>query len=330
MRVAAFLIVMGACVPDLDPIGEQAWRLTLDREPTSMRGGPAGHVALVNDEHVAMIAPDGVPMWETISRGLVIGVVVDETGGAVVLSRAGSNVFTSRLSRFAMDGTLRWIVERPEDLRIGATRIVRDIEDATWVVSPALAPAFPIWARYDPAGTLVGSGELAFRGAPKPEPTGEALPDGGIAIPNDSGGITAIDPQGTYRWSVGIGLPETTGFVVHEDGELTLRKGRTTVVRFDAEHQERWRRELGGGTGITGLTDGAVVLDDIDGLGDSADISTLVRIDRVGRVSREIFRAENEATVVVAAPPRPDVTILIRHFGLDSSPSELCRRVNVR
>jgi hypothetical protein len=329
MRLAVLLGVVSACVPDIDPVGEPAWILTLEQWPTSLRGGPGGHVAIVNDKHVAVIGPDGLPLWETVSGGFVLDVLVDETGGAVVLSRTGSDVFTSRLSRFAMDGTLRWTVERPEDLRVGATRIVRDIVDATWVVSPAVAPAFPMWMRYDAAGTLVGSGELAFRGSPDPEVVGASLPEGGIVIPNDSGGITAIGPGGAYRWSVGLGLPETTGFVVHDDGELTLRKGSTTVVRFDAEHQERWRHEHGFGSGITGLSDGAVVLDESDGLGDSADIATLVRIDRGGRVTREIFRADL-TTVVVTAPPRPDVTVLLAHFGLDDSRFELCRRVNVQ
>lgn len=308
---AALLLAFAACVPATDEIGTTEWSVTIDY-PEIARSGRGGQVALAAGVELEILGSDGASAWRATLPGDVVDVALDDAGGAIVLHRLARG-FTpaNALTRFTAAGAVQWQVTRADDPSVASTLVVRDVEDATWLVTSSPIAASR-WERYDMGGTQVGGGTLAFaRSGIDGKRGATALPGGGIAFPDDERGISAIDTTGARIWRVS---PVHLGaYAVHDDGELTVDRGEQ-IERLDANRVVRWSLPLHPLVfTMAPLDDGSVVFGTSDGLDDGNNVPVLMRVDRDGAWQREVIRTGFTSLDVVPAPPRPDVRILAGH-----------------
>jgi hypothetical protein len=305
--------------PDADELGTTRWTITIDR-PEIQRAGRGGHVALARGTALDVIGPEGTRAWATSLAGEPIDLVVDEAGGVVVLHRSAPGAIASTLSRFTDDGTLRWSAPRPDDPSVASTMVVLDVDDATWVLSTGFL-VDTRWERYDAAGIRIGGDVLSFKRPGSGVQIGAALPAGGIAFPDEQGGISAIDNTGMLLWRIAPGF----GFAVHDDGEITLLRG-AFIERLDAARQPRWSRSTNFNWALVALDDGGVIVAGSDGLGDTSNLPTLHHLDRDGAMRREVVRADFDAFTPVPGPPAHGYRILAARVRFDDRHYEVIAR----
>jgi len=294
MRAFVLAGALTACIPNGN-IGSTAWEITVD-SLDRVEIGRGGHTAVLREAAIDMRAPDGSLAWTMTPLGPLVDVEVDPAGGLVALA-------PDTMTRLRPDGTVAWSQAVPISI-LPRNAIVLDRDDATWLLFTDDLGTH--WRRYDRDGAQIGTGELPTGRNRALTPVTAALPDGGIAYVDGTGGVYALDASGP-RWRIAPGAPgrDYLRLAVHDDGEITVMTD-AGVIRLDAERHERWRRETRThgrlGSMMASLTDGSVVTCGQDMLDDEDEISVLHRIDRDGNITTETVRDDVRARLAEGAP----------------------------
>lgn len=301
------LVLLAACTPTQEPLGETLWTVKATNAGSSHQVGPGGHLAR-GITFLDLVSPDGVVVWERSCDGPCGVPAVDRDGNIYRIS--ARNMTERTLTKHAAaDGAVAWT--RSIEVSDGVTSVAVDANQDVWWLTTSMTPVDfgggPIEAafrerpfgRYAPDGTFQSGGSLPLLGRSQLIP----VPAGGFITNDtfDSGTIIAFDETGRITSRLERPPEHTVHDVaLHETGELSLvetdfsTKDRIrSIVRFDADRVERWRRRCNGCEKITPITGGIALVSGGDGLvAGSSDAQFLSRFDPDGHMRREIIDAD--------------------------------------
>jgi outer membrane protein assembly factor BamB len=271
-------VVVAACAPSQDPIGETIFAVDADDTGTAGELGRGGHLARsARGGFFELWTPSGTRAWKRNCDSGCSRVAVDADGNVYSASpRAQSSQLLAKFS--ATDGALLW---SREFTALNST-VALDASGNAWMLINSTTaidfgggpvgggPLATLWGRYAPDGTYQASGAVGFL---LDTTRVGALPGAGlVASESATFALVAFDDTGIL-WRVDR---EVHAFAVHGNGELTITErieadeaaGETRVelVRLDAQRAERWRRSLRSEVALAAIPGSSVVAAGTDSL----------------------------------------------------------------
>jgi outer membrane protein assembly factor BamB len=314
--VALALLLAASCTPASEPIGTTEWVLPhASATDDDASVGPSGHV-LLSDLRGALtlVGPDGSELWtvagdEQCNPSTPVAVVDRDGKVYVACGQPGEEANFLKLSSLAAtDGSVVWRQQFVAGSEIKPT-LRLDGDGVLWVLVNSDEPidfgGGPVggserhgnWARFDLEGGYLDSGAFDFVVGS----CGGAWPDrGGIVVSEFAcTGATAIEPDGSIRWSQSEYDLGTAAF--HPGGEITV-SAADGLLRLDADGRELWRRELGltldsGDLTAVGM---GVIARSCDGLS-GCDVVYLQHVDEIGNPSPREYILAYEVNLLAGA-----------------------------